>query len=38
MDKNKLIIDRLKKMCRQRTKEIHRIYQIMQMTDRRKKI
>ena len=58
MDKNKEIIDRLKKMCRERTREIHRIYhggfssreqcnfdgqleimkEIMQMTDRRKKL
>tara|TARA_B100000073_G_C23271670_1_gene386687 strand:- start:57 stop:233 length:177 start_codon:yes stop_codon:yes gene_type:complete len=58
MDKNKIIIDNLKKMCRERTREIHRIYhggfssreqcnfngqleimkEIMQMTDRRKKI
>ena len=26
MDKKKLIIDKLKKMCRERTREIHRIY------------
>ena len=25
-DKNKLIVDRLKKMCRERTREINRIY------------
>ena len=57
-DKNKVIIDKLKKMCRERTREIHRIYhggfssreqcnfdgqleimkEIMQMTDRRKKL
>ena len=26
IDKNKIIIDRLKKMCRERTREINRIY------------
>ena len=58
IEKNKIIIDRIKKMCRERTREINRIYhggfssreqskfngqleimkEIMQMTDRRKKI
>ena len=26
MNKNKIIIDRIKKMCRERTREINRIY------------
>jgi hypothetical protein len=26
IDKNKIIIDRLKKMCKERTREINRIY------------
>ena len=57
-EKNKIIIDNIKKMCRERTREINQIYyggfssreqsnfdgqleimkEIMQMTDRRKKI